>query len=95
MPPDAIISELHAPSATPPQPLLSSRAAPPPSPAFAPMSSRHAHAGERQVHHEASEALAALFGAEGRQVLRHSSGHLIPCTRSQVDEVRGFLSQFL
>lgn len=47
---------------------------------------------DRQVSAAESEALAALFEATaGRRIVRHGQGHVLPCKRSVIQELRAFL----
>jgi hypothetical protein len=50
--------------------------------------------GDRQIRHELSQELAALFDKEHKQLLIHPSGHYIPCSKDIICEIGRFLSKF-
>lgn len=49
---------------------------------------------DRQIQQQLSEDLMQLFDPATRQLVVHSSGHLIPCNRNVVDQFEEFLNNF-
>uniref|UniRef100_A0A383VLT9 Serine hydrolase domain-containing protein n=1 Tax=Tetradesmus obliquus TaxID=3088 RepID=A0A383VLT9_TETOB len=51
--------------------------------------------GDRQIQQRLSDELYQLWEPSSRQCILHDGGHLIPCRRDIVSDIRTFLQQFL
>jgi Serine hydrolase (FSH1) len=51
--------------------------------------------GDRQVPTCTSVELLDMFALEGRRVVRHASGHVVPADKAHAEQYRAFLDQFL
>jgi hypothetical protein len=50
---------------------------------------------DRQVRIEESKLLVSMFTPDTAMVLQHKSGHIIPCQKEYVNQVRSFLTRFI
>lgn len=53
------------------------------------------HGCDRQISTEDSMKLVSLFKSDHRMVLKHNSGHIVPCQKEYLSQVKTFLNQFL